>query len=845
MKIFQELQISWPVARREIRNGIFGFRILIACLVLGVATITIIGSIKSGIEEGLKEEGALLLGGDAEAEFTYRFANPAELSWLESKSKKISEIVDFRSMVFVEGETNERALTQVKAVDKNYPLMGEVNLYSFETLSEALQKERGVPGAVIEQILVDRLGLTLGDTFKLGQTKFHLGGVIKSVPDSGSDGFGLGPRSIVYKDDLESSGLLSPGTLFSTKYRLDLKDTEDLDLLSKKASEKFEKTGMRWKDARNAAPGINEFVERLETFLVLVGLSGLIVGGVGIAASVRSYILLKTSTIATLRSIGASNSIIFQTYFIQIIIFSLLGILIGGCLGSIGPFLLGKWLTYSIPIPIKIGFYFKPILEAIIYGLLTSTAFSLWPLSSIENIKSSELFRNETETKFRLPRFKYLATILAIVLSLIILAAYFTGSIKLTLWTAFAIISSFLCLIFVAAAVRAGTQKIRIKLRRNPKLRWALSAITGPKEGAIIIILSIGIGLSVLSSIGQIGGNIRLAIQQDLPDVAPSYFFIDIQKSQMPEFRKIMEANKEVTAFDEAPMIRGIISRINGIPAKEFAGEHWVLSGDRGITYSTAPAERSKITEGIWWAPDYKGPAQVSFADEEGKEMGLSLGDELTVNIMGRDINATITSFRDVDFSTAGIGFIMSMNPHALQSAPHSFISTVYAKPKAEAQLLREVAGRFPNITAVRIKEAIAQVSTILTSISSVVLYGATTTILTGFLVLIGTAASTEKARKYEAAILKAIGASEASILFSFALRSILLGGVAGAIALAIGMIGAWAVCNYIMGAEYSIIWLNAFFVIVGGVLANVFASLYFSIRAMRASTSSVLRSEY
>ena len=340
MKIFQELQISWPIARREIRNGVFGFRILIACLVLGVATITIIGSIKSGIEKGLREEGALLLGGDAEAEFTYRFANPAELSWLESNTKKISEIVDFRSMVFVEGETNERALTQVKAVDTNYPLIGEVNLYSFESLSEALQKEKGVPGAVIEQILVDRLGLKLGDTFKLGQTKFHLGGIIKSIPDSGSDGFGLGPRSIIYKDDLEGSGLLSPGTLFSTKYRLDLQDTTDLDLIAKNASEQFEKTGMRWKDARNAAPGINEFVERLETFLVLVGLSGLIVGGVGIAASVRSYILAKTNTIATLRSIGASNNIIFQTYFIQIIIFSFLGILIGGCLGSIGPFLL-------------------------------------------------------------------------------------------------------------------------------------------------------------------------------------------------------------------------------------------------------------------------------------------------------------------------------------------------------------------------------------------------------------------------------------------------------------------------------------------------------------------------
>ena len=845
MKNLRGLPISWQLAKREIRNGFLGFKVLIACLVLGVATITIIGSIKSGIEKGLSEEGALLLGGDAEAEFTYRFANPTELAWLEEKANTISEIVDFRSMILVEREKTERVLTQVKAVDENYPLMGEVNLFSDVILSDALQKRKGLPGAVIEKILVDRLDLKLGDTFKLGQTQFHLGGVIETIPDNGSDGFGLGPRTIVYTTDLEDSGLLTPGTLFSTKYRLDLKENINLDSVSKTAVEKFETTGMRWKDARNAAPGISEFVRRLETFLVLVGLSGLIVGGVGIAASVRSYLLLKTATIATLRSIGASNNIIFQTYFIQILCFSSLGILIGVCLGSIGPFLLGNWITDTIPIPVKIGIYFQPIFEAIIYGLVTAITFSLWPLSSIENVNSSELFRNETEANYKLPRFVYLAAISGCILFLIALASFFTGSIKLTLWTALAISSAFLCLTLVAAAIRIITQKIRIKLRFNPKLRWALSAITGPKEGAIIVILSIGIGLSVLSSIGQIGGNIRTSIQQDLPDVAPSYFFIDIQKSQMPEFRQIMETDKDVTSFDEAPMIRGIISRINGMPAKEYAGDHWVLRGDRGLTYSSKPLERSKITEGVWWEPGYEGPAQISFAEEEGREMGLSLGDKLTVNIMGRDINATITSFRDVDFSTAGIGFIMSMNPHALQNAPHSFISTVYADPKAEAELLRKVASKFPNITAVRIKEAIAQVSNILSSISSVVLYGATTTILTGFLVLVGTAASTEKARKYEAAILKALGASTASIIFSFAFRSILLGGVAGAVALLIGVVGAWAVCSYVMGTEYTIMWLNAFAVVLGGIFANVFASLYFSLRAMRASTSSVLRSEY
>ena len=215
-----------------------------------------------------------------------------------------------------------------------------------------------------------------------------------------------------------------------------------------------------------------------------------------------------------------------------------------GLFGEYWSFLLGNWITDTIPIPVKIGIYFQPIFEAIIYGLVTAITFSLWPLSSIENVNSSELFRNETEANYKLPRFVYLAAISGCILFLIALASYFTGSIKLTLWTALAISSAFLCLILVAAAIRVITQKIRIKLRSNPKLRWALSAITGPKEGAIIVILSIGIGLSVLSSIGQIGGNIRTSIQQDLPGVAPSYFLLISKSPKCQNFVKLWKPIK-------------------------------------------------------------------------------------------------------------------------------------------------------------------------------------------------------------------------------------------------------------------------------------------------------------
>jgi putative ABC transport system permease protein len=245
---------------------------------------------------------------------------------------------------------------------------------------------------------------------------------------------------------------------------------------------------------------------------------------------------------------------------------------------------------------------------------------------------------------------------------------------------------------------------------------------------------------------------------------------------------------------------------------------------------------------GEWWDADHDGPAEVSFAIEEAEEMGLSLGDMLTVNVLGRDISAKITSFRDVDFSTAGMGFVMTLTPNALQGAPHTFISTVYAPAEDEARILRELATAFPNITAISVRDAIDRVSVLLEGIGAAVRWGAAATLLTGFLVLIGAAAAGEGARTYEAAVLKTLGASRARILQSFALRSALLGGGAGLVALGAGILGSWAVMNFIMDSSFAVVWPSALGVVIGGVMATLLAGLVFAWRPLAARPAQVLR---
>ena len=341
---------------------------------------------------------------------------------------------------------------------------------------------------------------------------------------------------------------------------------------------------------------------------------------------------------------------------------------------------------------------------------------------------------------------------------------------------------------------------------------------------------------------GQIDGNLRRAIAQDLPGVAPAYFFIDIQKSQMPAFREKLNATPEVTRFDEAPMLRGVVSKINGQNALEVAPDHWVIRGDRGLTYASALPDRYEVVEGEWWDADYDGPPLISFAQEEAKEIGLTIGDEITVNILGREITGTISNLRDVDFSTAGIGFVMTFNEKALNKAPHTFIATVYSDPAAEAQLLRDIADAFPNITAIRIRDAIERVSAVMGSIASAVAYGAGATLLTGFLVLVGSAASSQHSRNFEAAVLKTLGATRSQILISFASRSAMMGAAAGAVAIVVGILGGWAINYFIMDAEFSVIWSNALAVVCGGVIANLVANLGFALRALNAAPAQILR---
>lgn len=833
------LAIAARIARRELRGGLRGFRVFLACLALGVAAIAAVGSVRTSIEQGLAREGAAILGGDAEIQLTYRFATDDERAWLAENTTALSEIVDFRSMAVVDrGAETDRALTQVKGIDGAYPLYGQVVLDPALPLDQALAGD----GAVMDRVLMDRLGLAPGDSFRLGTKVFTVTAALVREPDNAGGGFSMGPRTIVRRAALDGTGLIQPGTLYDSAYRLRVAPGTDLNALRDGAREAFAESGMRWRDARNGAPQVSRFVDRLGAFLVLVGIAGLAVGGVGVSAAVHSYLDRKTHVIATLKTLGAERGTIFMAYGLQIGALTLLGLAIGLTLGALAPLAFAPLIESRLPVPAVFAIHPGPLAEAALYGLLAAAVFTLWPLARTEEVRAAALYRDAAGGGPRLPRPVYILATGLLLAALVLSAATFSGLATLTLWSAAGIAGAFAALVLAAIGVRRLSRALSRRVRGWTALRLALGSAGGPGSEAPSVVLSLGLGLTVLAAVGQIDANLRNAIARDLPEIAPSFFVVDIQNDQIDDFRARVTADPGVTDLQTAPMLRGVLTRINGQPAREVAGDHWVLRGDRGITYSMRPPPDTQVTQGEWWPPDHDGPPQVSFAEEEALEMGLSLGDEVTVNILGRDITATITSYRVVDFSTAGIGFVMSMNPAALRGAPHTHIATIYGDPDADARLLRDIGTTYPNITMIRVRDAIDRVSEVLAGIAAATTYGALATLLTGFVVLIGAAAAGERARTYEAAVLKTLGASRASVLANFALRSAIFGLAAAGVAVLAGGLAGWAVTTFVMETDYSFEPVSALAIVTGGVLTTLVAGLAFAWRPLAARPARVLR---
>ncbi len=837
--------LAWRLARRELRGSLASFRVFLACLAIGVAAIAAVGSITSAINAGLAANGRALLGGDVELRLTHRFADAGERAWLDAEAGAVSEVVDFRGMIGA--PSGERALAQIKGVDPAYPLVGAVALAEGE-IDAALSARDGVFGAVVEQTMMDRLDLSIGDTLRLGTKDVELRGVITGEPDRQASGIGLGPRVMVARDALEGAGLLQAGSLYRVSYRLALAEGDTAETLRERLDGAHPDAGWRWRDLSDPAPGTTRVVERIGTFLVLVGLASLAVGGVGVSAATRGYLERKTETIGTLKALGASGGLTVAVYLIQIMLLTVVGIVIGLVIGAGVPLLLASTLRDALPVPADFGVYPGALFEAAAYGAMTALLFALWPLAMARETPVAVLFRDVVERGRWFPRPVYLLGLGLLFAALVGAAVAFSGNVMLGGFFIGGLVVALVAFALVAQVVRWFARWLGRRpsvTRGRPALRLALSAIGGPGSETTGVMLSLGLGLTLLSTIGQIDANLRGMIAGDISEEAPAFFYLDIPAPQKEAFVTAAKADSAIDRIETAPMLRGRIVKINGEdadPEKIAPEARWMLRGDRGLTYSPTPPEGTTLTEGDWWAEDYTGEPLLSFIEEEGRQMGLKIGDTLTVNVLGRDLTARIANFREVEWRRMGINFTLVVNPAALQGAPHSHIATVYAAEGEEGRLTRMFAEDFPSAVAIPVRDVIARTKTLIGQLADAVRGASLATILSGLIVLIGVTAAAQRRHLFEAAVLKTLGAERGTLMRAAVLRYLLLGSAAAVLAIGIGSVAAWAVMTKVFEAEFAFAFGSAFIVGALGVLATLLTCGYFARRMVAVMPARMLR---
>jgi putative ABC transport system permease protein len=799
-------------ALRELRGGLQGFRIFVACIALGVMAIAGVGSFSKSLTDGIDRQGQVILGGDLSFILIHREVNDAERRFLESRGQ-VSANATMRAMAAAAG--GQRVLVELKAVDAFYPLYGKIALDPDVPLDRAMAPRDGAFGAAVDSTLLTRLNLERGARLTIGNATIEVTAVIQSEPDKLASGIGFGPRIILSQDALRATGLLVPGSLVRWNYRLKMPDPSEraVTAVTAAAGRELPDAGWQIRNRNNASPALERNVERFTQFLTLVGLTALLVGGVGVANAVKSHIERKRDTIATLKAMGATGGRVFSIYLLQVLVLSAIGAVIGLVLGAALPFAIAAAFGSIIPLPIAPALQPNELALAFGYGLLTALAFALWPLGRAHDVPVSALFRDAVAVDGRWPRRRYIVATLLVIAALVAVATFLAFDRKIALIFVGASAAVFVTLQAVALLLMAIAR--RLPRVNSTALRLAIANIHRPGALTPTVVLSLGLGLALLVTVIEIDGNLRRQIEGALPDKVPSFYFLDIQSAESERFDAFIHQQAPTATLERVPMLRGRIMSAAGIKADDMKAAPdaaWVLQSDRGITFATDVPRGSTVVQGKWWPPDYKGPPLVSMEKRIAEGLKLKIGDPITVNVLGRNITAEIANFRSVDWENLGINFVLVFPPSAFAGAPHTDIATLSypggGTAAQETTLLKAVGETFPAVTTVRVKDAIEAVGNIVSNLILAIRGASLVALFAAVLVLGGALAAGHRDRIYDAVVLKTLGATRGKLIGAYALEYLLLGAVTAFFGVGAGSIAAWVVVTKVMNLNF--VWLPA-----------------------------------
>ncbi|MDH4236633.1 MAG: ABC transporter permease [Nitrospira sp.] len=845
------LNMAW----RETRAAWRHFLYFLICIAIGVGAVTGVSLFGAQLERTVTKEARSLLGGDLEIRLS-RQISPKGQAVLDSLTDRgialthVSELIAMAARAQLSAPGQSTQIIELKAVESQYPLYGSLRLEPNDGLANLLRRqtqtcpERLCFGVVVQESLLIRMGLVVGDRLKIGQGQFVITGVVRTEPDRMANAFSLGPRVFMSQEGLRAADLIKLGSRIRERYLLKTPSamgTEPLlyELRGRLASESARVSGYR-----EAQPQLKQSLDQLTRYLGLIGLTALFVGGLGVATSVHAFVREKLSTIAILKTVGADSPTIIRTYVVQALILGLVGSLVGLIIGVLIhqglPWIISALMASDLLDQLGLAkggmdISFAPLAKGLALGMLSTLLFTLWPLLTVREIKPARIFRRdvvplassgnpEMTRGWRfwqgIDRVKAFTSI-GIGLGLALLSMWQAGSWKVgTLF----ILSFAAAVLLLGIAARLALSAIKHWPRPEPLvLRQALGNVVRPGSQSVGITIAIGIGVMVVTTVSLVERSLLTQVGENRPSDSPSFFFIDIQPDQAEGFVGLLRQRSSDPAPKLTPLIRSRLSALKGHPIKfeptseeeeqrektaekEERRKKWYLTREYVLTFLQDLPKDNKVIQGEWWKPGqvFAKPL-ISIEEDAANQLGLTVGDTVELDVQGAPITGEISNIRQVEWGNFSTNFYMIFSPGALDGAPQTYVATVRVTPTEEVALQQAVVASFPNVTAINIGDVLDSFARVLDRLSLAIRAVALFCVLSGALVMAAALAATRYRRLYESVILKALGATRGVIAQTFAVEYALLGILGGLLGSVLASALSWAVLSTVFDLSWSL----------------------------------------
>ena len=804
-----ELSLIFKYALKDLSRNYKKISSIIVTLFISLFILSAIFTIEDSLKKELNDNAKVLLGGDLEIDYN---RNQGDLN-LVNKVKEfstVSQMIEFSTMLSTTGrEKNKSLFTRIKTVDEKYPLYGEV-VYEPEDAYERMQKEPKT--ILINESLSKTLKIKINDKVKVQDQSFIVVGIIKSVPDvSGFVAFG--DWALAGKQTLEILKLNGIGSFLNYEYKVKFKPSDDPEKIESKIKDIFkddQKVKLRFPE--NSASGLKRIINNFSQFLSLVSISAMLIAGIGIANTLLSFINQNNMSIAVRKAVGFYSGNIKTLYYLQLfILLFIITVISYGSSFLIVP-IADKYLSDGLGLNVYPKFSLINFIKIFIVGLLVLIIFSIPTISSIDQVKASNLFRNV----FQNLQFYYSkkSVILSFILLSFLVLLFTLGSERPSYSLGY-FLAFFICLIvfFLLSKIIIYLLK-KFNFISNISLKVSIKNITQTKSITPITIMSLGLGVTLLLTLALVGTNFKREIARSIPDIAPDYFFVGIQKGEKKKFEQSVYKMNPDANIEIVPMVSSGIVKINGVNPNSYIkpenDSYWVIGSERRSSWVENIPKDNPILKGEWWDLSKPNQLQISLDAKVAKDFNIELGDIFTLNIYGREIDGEIVNFREVDYRDLSINFAMLFNPQFAKKIPHEYLATAKFKNPDnfdETKMLEVL----PSLSMIKIADYLNKVTSVLNKVFIAVTLISGVTIVIGLIVISSAIMVQGKVKEYQNLVFKILGFSKKEIVFSSLIEFIIIFMSVILIAIFFAVIGS----KFIMENIFELVWQFDFKVLI------------------------------